>query len=203
MKTISVYALKQVILAATIILAFCLYAQSSPNHSVFESTSQCITCHPLAIPTHKKDSPKSMSENWPLDKGSMTCLTCHNCTTGSCILRRSPPELCRVCHDCTQGMACMIGSAHLGDSKDPSDFTLNCQVCHDGTIGGEIGDPADHKVDVDYLVNKDFKIIRDRRVVIFDGKITCVSCHNPYVTTKGRLAKDNIGSKLCLTCHKK
>jgi predicted CXXCH cytochrome family protein len=195
--------MKQVILVTTIILAFHLHTQASRNHSVFKSTSQCITCHPLALPTHKKDSPESMSEDWPLDKGSMTCLTCHNCTTGSCILRRSPPELCRVCHDCTQGMACVIGVAHMGSSKNQLDFIRDCQICHDGTLGKEIGDPMDHTVNVDYQPNKDFKTLRDRRVVLFDGKITCVSCHNPYSTTTARLIKDNTSSKLCLTCHNK
>lgn len=196
--------MKQVILAVTMILVFYFpLKQASPDHSVFNSISQCVTCHPRALPTHKKQIPESMSEDWPLDKGSLTCLTCHNCTTGSCILRRSPPELCQVCHDCTQGMACMIGSAHPGNSSDMPEFVFNCKTCHDGALGNDIGGPVDHKVDVDYQQNSDFKILSDTRIVLVYGKVTCVSCHDPYKSSSVKLAMDNTSSRLCLTCHNK
>lgn len=196
--------MRRVILAATMISVFCFPPPvASPDHSVFTSVSQCITCHPRVLPTHKKQTPESMSEDWPLDEGRMSCLTCHNCTNGSCILRRSPPGLCRVCHDCTQGMACMIGSAHPGNSNNMPDFVNDCKTCHNGTLGKEVGGPQDHKVDVPYLSNENFKSIQDKRVVFVDGKVTCVSCHNPYKSTSAKLVKDNASSKLCLTCHNK
>jgi predicted CXXCH cytochrome family protein len=95
----------------------------------------------------------------------------------------------------------MIGSAHPGNANDMPEFVFNCKTCHDGSLGKEIGSPVDHKVNVDYRPNKDFKILSDRRIVLIQGKVTCVSCHNPYNLTSAKLVKDNTSSKLCLTCH--
>jgi predicted CXXCH cytochrome family protein len=95
----------------------------------------------------------------------------------------------------------MIGSAHPGNSNDMPEFVFSCHACHNGTLGKDIGGQMDHKVNVYYRPNRDFNNLSDRRIVLVDGKVTCVSCHNPYKSTSAKLAKDNTSSRLCLTCH--
>ncbi len=149
--------------------------------------------------------PSDMKESLPLgSNGRMECLTCHSCISGTCNLRKEHVLLCKVCHSCTQGMSCLIGIAHLGSSKDSSRISeAGCLSCHDGLIAPERGRDLDHRVDVLYLASKHKKMkdVRDRRIVFVDGKVTCVSCHDPYRSQKMRLVKSNHNSRLCLTCH--
>jgi len=38
---------------------------------------------------------------------------------------------------------------------------------------------------------------------LFDGKVGCLSCHNPYGDKKYSLVMENKRSGLCLACHRK
>lgn len=201
MARISIAAFVLLFLAAGN-LALPRHSLSAVDHSAFETVKECVGCHPRALPTHKQRSPQEMAEDWPLDTGGrMLCITCHDCISGTCILRKPKPELCQVCHDCSQGMACMIGSAHLGDSPQIDVLVYACVVCHDGVIAAEGSGPGNHRINVLYLPGKHFRRVEDRRVVFVDGKVTCVSCHNPYASEAARLVKSNAQSSLCLTCH--
>lgn len=175
------------------------------DHSAYKASAECLDCHKKALPTHRLARPQNMPEGLPLDStGSMICLTCHNCISGTCILRNRSPELCRTCHDCTQGMACLTGIAHMGDSPYIEKLSFeNCRGCHDGSIGKDVGGPKDHKIDVVYIPGKDFNKVKDRRVIFINNKVKCISCHNPYKNEDHRLVKSNKGSRLCLTCHRK
>jgi predicted CXXCH cytochrome family protein len=145
----------------------------------------------------------SMSLSLPLDtSGNMICITCHDCISGKCVLRKPSPELCRVCHDCTQGMGCLLGVAHLESSPEVETLAHNCLTCHDGAVATSIGGSKDHKVDVLYIPSKDYNYVTDRRIVFVNGKVTCISCHNPYASEGERLVMSNRGSRLCLACHK-
>ena len=179
-------------------------ALADVHHTVYDGVSECLRCHPRAMPTHKLDRPANMTANWPLDPtGKMLCITCHDCTTGSCALRRTGKKLCAVCHDCTQGMGCLIDAAHMGNSPGIKEMVHACLECHDGSMGKTAGGPGDHKVDVLYLNKKDLNPVTEEAIVFIDGKVTCISCHNPYASDSARLAKDNTESRLCLTCHRK
>jgi predicted CXXCH cytochrome family protein len=177
-------------------------ALSAMDHSSYINVMECITCHPRALPTHKQRAPDNMSEDWPLTSDrKMVCITCHNCISGKCVLRKQPNRLCMVCHDCTQGMSCMIGTAHIGNSETNIQITSLCVSCHDGTAAKEADGPGNHQTEVLYLIKKKFREISDKRVVFIDGKVTCLSCHNPYTLSASKLVKSNMGSRLCLTCH--
>lgn len=174
------------------------------NHSIYTMVMECVACHPRALPTHKQRTPRHMEEKWPLGrKGEMLCLTCHNCSSGSCVLRNGKPELCRNCHDCTEGMACVLGVAHLGNIRNPAAFIDGCLSCHDGSIAPAAGGPGEHSVNVFYIASKDFKRPSDRRIVLINGKVTCVSCHNPYRSEKDRLVRSSSSGNLCLACHRR
>ncbi len=173
------------------------------NHSDYTSKDQCIECHPRAFPNHMFSKPLAMFEDVPLDpEGNITCFTCHNCKTGDCVFRKSKRELCNICHDCSQGMSCMIGTAHLGSSENIERLINTCPACHDG-IGGPYISPDGHMINKDYRTKSGLREITHSKVILVGGKVTCISCHNPYKNEAKRLVKSNEGSRLCLTCHRK
>jgi predicted CXXCH cytochrome family protein len=103
-------------------------------------------------------------------------------------------------------MACLIGTAHLGDSKDiKTRAYIGWLGCHNGSLSQNRGGREDHAIDIFYMPSKKkgLRRVRDRKVVFVDGKITCISCHNPYKSKDKRLIKSNTGSRLCLTCHQR
>ncbi|MCL5061957.1 MAG: hypothetical protein M1443_01925 [Nitrospirae bacterium] len=73
-----------------------------------------------------------------------------------------------------------------------------CITCHDG-VSGAIH--SSHPFFVPYKSGKRFKPITDNRIIIADGQVTCLSCHNPFSTKNKRLVMENRGSRLCLSCH--
>jgi predicted CXXCH cytochrome family protein len=101
-------------------------------------------------------------------------------------------------------MACVLGTAHIGDSRDIPRLSLdNCLGCHDGSVAKEVGTHR-HPVNALYLGSrKGLNRITDKKIVLVEGRITCLSFHNPYGTRKGKLVKSNEGSRLCLACHRK
>lgn len=183
-----------------------VHAESDQDHAIYKTYAECLRCHPRANPTHSMDSVmRRIPESLPLNPGrEISCITCHDCKSGKCYLRTAKTaELCRLCHTCTQGMACLIGVAHLGDSKMIEVKASDCLRCHesftDKTITGDVG----HKINILYTLKRGYNIVIDKRVVLVDGKITCLSCHNPYKDEKGRLVMNNEKARLCLTCHNK
>ena len=113
----------------------------------------------------------------------------------------------------------------------PGEGTLICLRCHDGTIAqdmlGGLATPTstntahpallstghggtNHPVGVDYpAFDADYRplaaLLSEGKVVLPQGKVECVSCHDPHNQSGGRhmLVKSNHRSALCLTCHKK
>lgn len=189
-------------LTALLFLGFSGLSPAAVDHSPYETVEECLECHELSLPTHRRNVPLSMTEDWPLDpEGRMLCITCHECITGSCVLRKPTPQLCQVCHDCTQGMGCLIGSAHLGDAENVSDILFDCIQCHDGISAKSAAGPGNHRIDILYMPGNFYRNVTDRRIVLIDGRVTCISCHNPYRSEEARLVKSNQNSSLCLTCH--
>lgn len=174
-------------------------AYALTDHSVYLSIDSCLQCHPRALPTHKMQIPRRSPEYLPLNTGIMTCFTCHNCISGSCILRRSPEDLCKACHSCKKSKACILGVAHLGDSPKINDLIKTCtRKCH---YGRSFGGQGEHKTNIFYIVREGFKEVTDRRVVLVNNKITCISCHDPYAVENDRLSVPYKDNALCLTCH--
>jgi predicted CXXCH cytochrome family protein len=178
-------------------------AAGEVSHSDYSSKEQCLECHPRAFPSHIFSRPLTMYEDLPLDlEGNITCFTCHNCTTGECVFRISKRELCSICHDCSQGMSCALGAAHMGSSENIENVINACPACHDGATGPYIS-PDGHMINKYYRIDEGFRDISHTKVILVNGKVTCISCHNPYKNEENRLVKSNEGSRLCLTCHRK
>jgi len=170
------------------------------NHSPFSHT-ECTNCHKLSPTNHVMGKPTDMYDSLPLENGKMTCITCHDCSSGTCRLRIPKGKICIACHECDKTcMVCSIDTPHLGSSKNISKYAEMCITCHDG-VTSKIH--VRHPSFVPYKNGRKFRIITDNRVIITNGQITCLSCHNPFSTQKKRLVMDNRGSKLCLSCHLK
>lgn len=112
-------------------------------------------------------------------------------------------------------------------TNDPSvdSFSRECLSCHDGITASNVnlnsrnsprtsrqqkydGTGTDHPIGMDYqdyvsagrgkfksmaILNPNFKFI--------EGKVGCLTCHNPLNKEKGHLVMSDRNSALCLTCH--
>jgi predicted CXXCH cytochrome family protein len=98
--------------------------------------------------------------------------------------------------------------------------SLECLNCHDGVIapdasyqlqGGDAltyqRDGRSHPIGVDYqqaaALDNELRPVSmlASDIVFYDGKVGCVSCHNPYSRIRRMLVIDDAGSELCLECH--
>lgn len=173
------------------------------NHSLHTSKEECLQCHPMIFPSHMLSTPLRISEDLQLDQeGKITCITCHDCSTNSCNLIRNKTELCRICHDCDTGMSCILGVAHMGNSeKYMNREPKTCLTCHDGVIGP----PKNARgvmVNKRYRNNGKFKDLSHSEIVLVNGKVACISCHNPYQINDTKLKIPHNNNELCANCHK-
>lgn len=141
-------------------------------------------------------------------------------------------RFCRLCHTrrtrTAENHADTLQKAHFkvntflsSSLMDP--VSRECLSCHDGAIakfpvvsvglwtyasftGTNLGR---HPIGIDYEATRARHgklrpaFTLDKRVKLIQGKVSCVSCHEPYSEQKDGLVMDNWGSKLCLTCHLK
>ncbi|MBU5614568.1 cytochrome c3 family protein [Geomonas azotofigens] len=103
-------------------------------------------------------------------------------------------------------------------------LSANCLSCHDGVgasqINVELRDrpfdrrpmvnsfTSDHPVGMTYdsyvAANRGYKNVGPNTKMIFvNGKVGCITCHDPLNTEKGHLVMSDYGSALCKTCHDK
>jgi predicted CXXCH cytochrome family protein len=102
-------------------------------------------------------------------------------------------------------------------------YSLHCLGCHAGgyaEMGGAVtisragvvrhgSGSAPHPIGGSYrdaARRGGFKpeaIVGQGKIMLPDGKVSCVSCHEAYKTEHGKLLMSNDGSALCLSCHAK
>lgn len=103
-------------------------------------------------------------------------------------------------------------------------FSADCVSCHDGVAASAIGVDlrdrpygrkpqvvsfqSDHPVGMTYSSyassRKGYKQIgAGTRMVFVNGKVGCLTCHDPLSKERGRLVMSDYRSALCLTCHDK
>ncbi|MBI4654639.1 MAG: cytochrome c3 family protein [Nitrospirae bacterium] len=140
-------------------------------------------------------------------------------------------EFCISCHKqgiSLEPHAGVIDVAHMGsrfkvtNPSEPLDpISRECISCHGGIVGKAVTfgfgsgvwtheKPANsHPIGVDYeksrLQRKESMLkptsLVDKRIIFFDGKIGCGTCHDIYSKEQRSLVMSNKGSKLCTSCH--
>ncbi|TYO98807.1 putative CXXCH cytochrome family protein [Geothermobacter ehrlichii] len=100
--------------------------------------------------------------------------------------------------------------------------SLDCLECHEGSVGPAAnytiadqhnltfqGMNFSHPIGMDYAKaaasNRELRPIDDLSPMIslYEGKVGCASCHNPFSHEKVMLVFDNKRSALCYECHLK
>jgi predicted CXXCH cytochrome family protein len=96
----------------------------------------------------------------------------------------------------------------LASADRLSTTTRECLTCHDGTLGNtHFATRGDHPVDVSYdgrlggttRLRPRFEV--SRRLVMPDGEVRCVTCHDGASTERSHVAVSLAGSGLCRSCH--
>ncbi len=168
---------------------------------------------------------------YPLDwKGDLTCSTCHEVHGKAPGLMRGSKrrrELCLACHDAKffnrmkdQG-ASMMASGHLATdaalaAAGVDSYSIQCMDCHESH--GDSNAPSidrnmimrhngvNHPIAVKYAEAaraggyRPVELVM-RRILLPNGRISCISCHDGYNSAHGKLATPTIGSALCFECH--
>lgn len=170
----------------------------------------CNTCHDVHSPYETPLGDRSYFLR-RLETGKAFCDTCH----GDVV---SP----------TEDHQAALGEAHFlssyieiipGDEIDP--MSKNCLTCHDGTYATTVTINAgiwthsedamtSHPIGIDYEEARlkagrktDLRPIGqvDPRMLFFNGRVGCGTCHNPYTDEMKYLVKDDYRSQLCFSCH--
>lgn len=112
-----------------------------------------------------------------LDGASLLCLSCHDGVIATDVYTASHAT----------GLARQLGSSQLG-------------------IGGLTGHPIGIAYPIaDPRYNPPGSLsATDGRIPLPDGRVQCISCHDPHNTGRhpGMLVRSNRGSGLCLSCHR-
>lgn len=104
--------------------------------------------------------------------------------------------------------------AHSGQIIENSGDPADCIICHDGVIAPEAryctvdcGFATPHSILKEYPPRfkessyASLESLQEKGIRLFNGKITCISCHDLKKTTKYHLIMENSGSALCYSCH--
>lgn len=118
-----------------------------------------------------------------------------------------------------------LGTAVKSERAELDPFTSDCMACHDGAGAVSVtidwrNNPsglrshkkpggADHPIGMDYesyaASSGDYKPISglNPRMIFVNGRVGCLTCHDPLNQERGHLVMSDRGSALCLSCHSK
>lgn len=173
----------------------------------------CITCHDVHVPYLTPLGTRSYFLR-RYGTGAEFCKNCH---------ADMSPE--------SRGHPTALGEAHLDSKYITTDasqqidpLSKNCISCHDGAYASSVSINAglwthnasnfdtmsSHPIGIDYEEARtragrktDLRPMDqvDRRILFFDGKVGCGTCHNPYGELMSHLVMENSRSRLCFACH--
>ena len=193
----------------------------------------CDRCHasgkiPANIhPLRKVPATITVPKGWPLTKGELTCLTCHDQGHEDQPQRRwmlhggpyvSPREACRNCHstvdlekskihqEINEGKSCeMCHKTRPQPGKDTiktvtfiADPDLLCLRCHDQNA-------SDGQVHHALVLGREIDANHlPVSLPMVKGRVICATCHNPHLrdATGSRLRESLGATDLCQGCHK-
>jgi predicted CXXCH cytochrome family protein len=158
---------------------------------------------------------RALPEQFPLDeRGLMTCRTCHVAGLGV-----GAPAACVECHTDAffdampdDGLS-LEQRAHLPSYAPfgglPVDgYSLRCMTCHDEQLAGpaRAGARDSHPIGAKYEDRLRYGGYRPAsflpaEVMLPEGRVGCVSCHQAYAARHGALVLPQAGTGLCAACH--
>lgn len=177
----------------------------------------CITCHSV----HSDHLDGAGEKTYFLrrqERGRAFCASCHTRAT-----------LAGSGHQQSLGEAHFQSKyISIGYGQELDETSKNCISCHDGTYGSSVsissgvwqhssnydsvgmGLDRKHPIGIDYEESRlkhgrktDLRPIAmvDRRIQLYNGRLGCGTCHNPYSNLEDDLVMSNARSALCFACH--
>lgn len=175
--------------------------------------------------------PAAYPLDWKGNLTCSTCHLPHDPEPGLLRGVKHAKEFCLACHDEAffsrmkdSGMSLVI-SGHMNihngrGTVDIDPLSLQCLGCHvdsHGTSGSVsvgrngilniVRGTAPHPVGRNYRdaskrgnFRPEYEVLQ-KKIVLPDGKVSCVSCHEAYTKDHGRLVASLNRSALCLSCH--
>jgi predicted CXXCH cytochrome family protein len=179
-----------------------------------EGRLACSTCHDPHLPTRAAQAgPALLRANIG---GEAFCRICHTHTAS-----RDPGSVHILAVETAHRNSPLRPYGTWG-ALDP--YSTRCLGCHDGTAATDATNdfsPQQVEVDVDksHPIGMDYRraaqsrratrrlqnlrdpATLDERIRLFDGKVGCGSCHNPYAKTEMFLVIATEHGELCFSCH--
>ncbi|HEB85964.1 MAG TPA: hypothetical protein ENI68_02970 [Gammaproteobacteria bacterium] len=180
--------------------------------------------------TPKRILPAEYPLDWKGDLTCSTCHDIHSGKPGLLRGEKRGRALCMACHDSaffaamSDSGASIMSNGHL-DARSNKNlggldaFSIQCLTCHSANADGgpavEIDSQGlvrhadgavNHPVGVNYEKASRYGGYRLRTrlpkaIMLPDGRVGCISCHQGYTQKHGKLVMSNQGSKLCFECH--
>jgi hypothetical protein len=104
--------------------------------------------------------------------------------------------------------------SHHGDMVEANGSATDCILCHDGTISTAVPSctvrcsfGGSHSILKPYpppgkeMFYVPIEQVTAAGIVLDNGRVTCISCHNLRNGNRYHLSVDNAGSRLCFVCH--
>jgi predicted CXXCH cytochrome family protein len=108
------------------------------------------------------------------------------------------------------------------NGKNLDSFSIGCLTCHDGTTASKVRPTiinmpgnrsvikmisAKHPIGMDYekysATNRSLKSLdaRDNSLTLAEGRVGCITCHDPLNSSPNHLRVTESGIDLCTACH--
>lgn len=168
--------------------------------------------------------------DWKNDLTCSTCHDIHGRSRGLLRGAKTGKELCFACHEADffkkmrDGGVSLLAGHLVNKGIDSSAPTLDaysnmCMDCHGANATPRLatsidqsgvvrhaGQKGNHPIGMSYQQAVSFGGYRplrtvERRLMLPDGKVSCVSCHSGYQKEHGKLVVANTQSALCYVCH--
>lgn len=181
----------------------------------------------------RRTLPAEFPLDWKGDLTCSTCHLTHGREPGLLRGNKRNREFCLACHDQAffnnmkdAGISLVIsGHLDVGRGRKTIDIdahSLHCMGCHAGShsSGGTVSlgrngilqhssGSAPHPIGISYReasrkggFNPEYQLAQ-KKILLSDGKISCISCHEAYKKDHGRLVVTLDRSALCIACHAK
>jgi predicted CXXCH cytochrome family protein len=173
--------------------------------------------------------PAAYPLDWKGDLTCSTCHQVHAAGNGLMRGSKTGKELCFMCHAAEffnkmrDGGASLL-AGHLARGVAPGaptldPYSLKCMECHGDNANPRLaagidrngvvrhaGGTVNHPIGMSYqkaLAYGGYRPLRtvERKLLLPDGRVSCVSCHGGYQKEHGKLLVANAGSALCYQCH--